>query len=94
MIESNVPKEYAISTRPNISDPFSQAAAAAALGRRAGLQLPAGAPPQVHLTCRVARLLQVGGPEWLVRAVLEQIDRQVYGEDVERSTELYEHRAV
>lgn len=36
----------------------------------------------------MARLLQVGGPEWLVRAALEQLGRKVYGEDVERATEL------
>lgn len=35
-----------------------------------------------------ARLLQIGGPEWMVRASLEQVGRQVYGEDVERATEL------
>ena len=30
----------------------------------------------------------MGGPEWLVRASLEQLVRQVYAEDVSRATEL------
>lgn len=39
-------------------------------------------------TRQAARLLQVGGPEWLVRAAVEQLGKQVYGEEVARATGL------
>jgi len=39
-------------------------------------------------TRQMARLLQIGGPAWMVRAAVEQLGKQVYGEDVSKATEL------
>merc|ERR1719341_2238086 len=39
-------------------------------------------------TKQVARLFEIGGPQWFVTVLVEKMVSQVYNEDVERATEM------